>query len=157
MKLKIKEYLAENMKDLITRCNFISRVFRWLIFGSLSIFILEIILATNITENHKEIPVWLDPILAIIAIVPIYTLIYSSKTFLFTIPLIWLIQCWDCVKNRKVNMYVVSNLCLWLLIVFISIMEAVFGYHEEECMEKCVLPDNSNYVECANSTCDFPI
>lgn len=157
MKLKIKEYLAENMKDLITSCNFISYVLRWLIFCSLAIMIVIIIVAICITENLEQVPTWVDLWLTILIRIPGFILIYSTKIFLVAIPIIWLIQCWDCIKHKRNNKYVIGNLCLWLLLAPISWYCYDSNRREAECMEWCVDEDKSNYDECLFSTCDFPI
>ena len=46
---------------------------------------------------------------------------------------------------------------VFLFIVLILTGYIFFDRTYDRCMERCVLPDNSNYTECANSTCDFPI
>lgn len=157
MKLKIKEYLAENMKDLITSCNFISRVLRWMIFSSLAILIGILIVAICIIENLDQVPTWVDSLLTILTRIPGVILIYSTKIFLVTIPFIWLVQCWDCIKHKRDNKYVIGNLCLWLLLAPISWYYFDLNRREAECMEWCVNKDKSNYDECLFSTCDFPI
>lgn len=157
MKPKIREYIAKNMKDLITRCNFISCVLRWLIFCSFAIILVESIIAICIITNLEQPPAWLDLFLTILFRIPVYILIYSSKTYLIVIPFIWVILCWDCIKHKRNNKYVVSNLCLWLFIALITVFIYNSNKSEEECMKLCVLPDKSNYSECSLNTCDFLI
>ena len=49
---------------------------------------------------------------------------------------------------------VVSWIVLGMLII--AIIEFTDDTYEN-CMKKCVLPDNSNYSDCIHNTCDFPI
>ena len=53
--------------------------------------------------------------------------------------------------------------CIGIVSFFILMLIAFFftgSYADgtyDKCMERCVLPDKSNYDECTFSTCDFPI
>ena len=64
---------------------------------------------------------------------------------------------------RKIVEFLYTVVLCWvggITLYFILMLIAFFlrsDHIYEECMERCVLPDNSNYVECANSTCDYPI
>jgi len=64
---------------------------------------------------------------------------------------------------RKIVEFLYTVVLCWvggITLYFILMLIAFFlrsDHMYEECMERCVLPDKSNYVECANSTCDFPI
>lgn len=153
----IKEYITKNMTDLPTRCNFISRVLIWVIFSSLGIFIIEAILGMILVAFIGDIPDWADKILGIMIIIPGYILGCSAKVFLLVIPFTWLIQCWYCIRNREFNSFVIKNLVVWIIIGLFSLFHYDFHQREDKCMERCVLPDKSNYTECANSICDFPI
>lgn len=44
-----------------------------------------------------------------------------------------------------------------ILLTFLVTFFMFMNIKEEECMEWCVLPDNSNYSECLFGTCEFPI
>jgi len=150
---KIKKYLAENMKDPVTRCNFISRILRGLIFGSLSIILFVAIIAMWII-HIDTLPHWLEVVMAILIGVGGQILVCSAKVFLVVIPVIWLIQCWDCIKNKRDNKFVVSNLILWFFIAMFTIWAINSNKDEEECMKACVKEDQSNYNECLYSICD---
>lgn len=66
-------------------------------------------------------------------------------------------------KIRKiVEILYKLSLCYVIGIVMFLVLAVIAFFFRSDhiydrCMERCVLPGNSNYVECANSTCDFPI
>ena len=157
--VKFKQYIANNMVDLVTRGNFISRVLRWLIFGSLAIFILGMIegMYSVGSDQNTEQMSW-QMYLAMGLLIPsTLVMVYSAKVFLVVIPLIWVIQCWDCIKHKRDNPLIVGNLVLWIILAFCATYSSVSNQQEQECMEWCVKEDKSNYDECAFNICDFPI
>lgn len=156
---RFKQYIADNMVDLITRCNFISRVLRWLIFGSFTIFILGIIEGMySVGSNQNAEQMSWQMYLAMGLLVPsTLVMVYSAKVFLVVIPLIWVIQCWDCIKHKRDNPLIISNLVLWIILALCATYSSVSNQQEQECMEWCVDEDKSNYDECLFNTCDFPI
>lgn len=153
MKQKLKEYWAKNTTDLVTRGNFISRILQWLIFISLLITITELFVFASVAEHVQQVPVWIDKVLAVLFIVPVLVLIYAAKVFLAVIPIIWLIQCWYCIKGRKFSVYVISNLLLWVFIAASVFFITGIRHQEAECMKWCVNADQSNYESCLN-TCN---
>jgi hypothetical protein len=66
-------------------------------------------------------------------------------------------------KIRKIVEILCKLALCYVIGVFLFIVLILTGYIfgadpiYDKCMERCVLPDKSNYTECANSTCDFPI
>lgn len=153
---KFLQYWEENTKDLITRCNFISRILVKLIFYSLGIFVLGAVIGAWLYEYIEKFPDFAAAIALLFVVPAVYIMVYSAKVFVVVIPLIWLIQCLDCIKNKRYNRYVVSNIVLWILIALMCLYSYDSGKREDECMQWCVKEDKSNYDECLFNTCDFP-
>ena len=108
----------------------------------------------NDIESHKHserkqpeiLTKWIIPVMSIMVV----SLICS----LFIIPIVWFIQCIDCIKTKKDNDEILRNILFWIFLALISLYVYNDNKATDECMAECVLPDKSNYEECRDSRCD---
>ena len=155
---KIRTYINNKYPDRISKCNAIGRLLKNLVCGSIAVLLalsgiswLKIILFDVNTFN------WLSDLFGVLFIILMFILIYASKCALVVLPIVWFIQCVDCIKNKKYNDEILRNLLFWILLALLSLYIYNDNKATDECMAKCVLPDNSNYDDCRANTCDFPI
>ena len=81
--------------------------------------------------------------------------IYACKIYLLIIPIILCFQLKNYIKYKIKSEWMVKNICYWIILALLSLYVHYSNVREEECMKKCVLPDNSNAQECAFDICDF--
>ena len=156
---KIKTYINNKYPDRVSKCNAIGRLLRKLFGVSFVLFwiLSGILLALSIYSNNGFSET-LFKFLTYTFIIPVMSImVVSLICSLFIIPIVWFIQCVDCIKNKKDNDEILRNLLFWILLALLSLYIYNDNKATDECMKECVLPDNSNYENCRDSTCDFPI
>ena len=155
----IKTYINNKYPDRISKCNAISKILRKLWLISLIVLLLGTGLLVPFAMYIDNIDNdFIFKIFVSICFIPAtFVLIFSTISSLILIPIVWFIQCVDCIKNKKDNDEILRNLLFWILLALLSLYIYNDNKATDECMKECVLPDNSNYENCRDSTCDFPI
>ena len=155
----IKTYINNKYPDRFFKCNAIGRILRKLWLISLIVLLLGtgilVPFAMYIDNIDND---FIFKIFVSICFIPAtFVLIFSTISSLILIPIVWFIQCVDCIKNKKDNDEILRNLLFWILLALLSLW--IYNDHKatNECMEMCVAEDLSNYDECLNNTCDFHI
>lgn len=155
---KIKIYINNKYPDRVSKCNAIGRLLKSLVCGSFVCLLalggiswLKIILFDIYTFT------WLSYLFNGLFMIFVSILIYASKCALVAIPIVWFIQCIDCIKTKKDNDEILRNILFWIFLALISLYIYNDNKATDECMAECVLPDKSNYEECRDSRCDFVI
>ena len=153
---KIKIYINNKYPDRVSKCNAIGRLLRKLFGVSFVLFwiLSGILLALSIYSNNGFSET-LFKFLTYTFIIPVMSImVVSLICSLFIIPIVWFIQCVDCIKNKKDNDEILRNLLFWIFLALISLYVYNDNKATDECMAECVLPDKSNYEECRDSRCD---
>ena len=153
---KIKTYINNKYPDRVSKCNAIGRLLRKLFGVSFVLFwiLSGILLALSIYSNNGFSET-LFKFLTYTFIIPVMSImVVSLICSLFIIPIVWFIQCVDCIKNKKDNDEILRNLLFWIFLALISLYVYNDNKATDECMAECVLPDKSNYEECRDSRCD---
>lgn len=155
----IKTYINNKYPDRISKCNAISKILRKLWLISFIVLLLGVALLMPLASYiNKFDNYFIIKILVSIWFIPTtFVLIFSTMCSLILIPIVWFIQCVDCIKNKKYNDEILRNLLFWIFLALVSLYIYNDNKATDECMAKCVLPDNSNYDDCRANTCDFPI
>ena len=156
---KIRTHINNKYPDRISKCNAIGRILRKLWLISFIVLLLGTGLLVPFAMYIDNIDNdFIFKILVSIWFIPTkFVLIFSTISSLILIPIVWFIQCVDCIKNKKDNDEILRNLLFWILLALLSLYIYNDNKATDECMKECVLPDNSNYENCRDSTCDFPI
>ena len=156
---KIKTYIKNKYPDRISKCNAIGRILRKLWLISLIVLLLGTGLLVPFAMYIDNIDNdFIFKIFVSIWFIPAtFVLIFSTMCSLILIPIVWFIQCVDCIKNKKDNDEILRNLLFWIFLALVSLYIYNDNKATDECMKECVLPDNSNYDDCRANTCDFPI
>lgn len=153
---KIRTHINNKYPDRISKCNAIGRLLRKLFGVSFVLFwiLSGILLALSIYSNNGFSET-LFKFLTYTFIIPVMSImVVSLICSLFIIPIVWFIQCVDCIKNKKDNDEILRNLLFWIFLALISLYVYNDNKATDECMAECVLPDKSNYEECRDSRCD---
>ena len=156
---KIKIYINNKYPDRVSKCNAIGRLLRKLFGVSFVLFwiLSGILLALSIYSNNGFSET-LFKFLTYTFIIPVMSImVVSLICSLFIIPIVWFIQCIDCIKTKKDNDEILRNILFWIFLALISLYIYNDNKATDECMAECVLPDKSNYEECRDSRCDFVI
>lgn len=156
---KIKIYINNKYPDRVSKCNAIGRLLRKLFGVSFVLFwiLSGILLALSIYSNNGFSET-LFKFLTYTFIIPVMSImVVSLICSLFIIPIVWFIQCIDCIKTKKDNDEILRNILFWIFLALISLYVYNDNKATDECMAECVLPDKSNYEECRDSRCDFVI
>ena len=153
---KIKTYINNKYPDRVSKCNAIGRLLRKLFGVSFVLFwiLSGILLALSIYSNNGFSET-LFKFLTYTFIIPVMSImVVSLICSLFIIPIVWFIQCVDCIKNKKDNDEILRNILFWIFLALISLYVYNDNKATDECMAEWVLPDKSNYEECRDSRCD---
>ena len=153
---KIKIYINNKYPDRVSKCNAIGRLLRKLFGVSFVLFwiLSGILLALGIYSNNGFSET-LFKFLTYTFIIPVMSImVVSLICSLFIIPIVWFIQCIDCIKTKKDNDEILRNILFWIFLALISLYVYNDNKATDECMAECVLPDKSNYEECRDSRCD---
>lgn len=137
-------------------CNFISLLSAKIVFYSFSlliIFLAGILCVFGINEDFFDTSIGKKIMTLFVISDSIF--IYACKIYLLIIPIVLCFQLKNYIKYKTKSTWMIKNICYWVILALLSLYVHYSNVQEEECMKKCVLPDNSNAQECAFDTCDF--
>ena len=154
-KTRIKNINWKILKSNITS-DFISRLSAKIVFYSfllLIIFLAVILCISGIAQDFFDTFIGKKVITLFIASVLIFT--HACKIYLILIPVVLCFQLKNYIKHKTKSTWMNKNIYYWIILALLFLYVHNLNVREEACMKECVLPDNSNFQECAFDTCDF--